>query len=77
MVLVVSDAARGALATGPFGEVTFVPPRAVAHPPHGAGDAFTAVICAELVRPGDPGESASALGDRALRRAHAAVAALR
>lgn len=76
-VLVVSDATRGALATGPFGEVTCVPPRVLAHPPHGAGDAFTAAICAELVRRGDPGESANALWDRALRRAHAAVAALR
>jgi 2-dehydro-3-deoxygluconokinase len=67
-VLVVSDGARGAVATGPFGEVAFAPrERAPVHP-IGAGDAFTAALCAELARPGEPGESPSALWHRALRR---------
>jgi len=69
-VLVVSDAAGGAVATGPFGEVAFAPREAIPRRPSGAGDAFTASLCAELTRPGQPGESPSALWHRALRRGH-------
>jgi sugar/nucleoside kinase (ribokinase family) len=76
-VLVVSNAAREAVAVGPFGEVSFVPPTEISQPPHGAGDSFMAAICAELTRSGDRRETASALWDRALRRGHEAVAALR
>jgi len=74
-VLIVSDGAGGAVATGPFGEVAFVPPEAIPLAPSGAGDAFTAALCAELARPGEPGESASARWHRALRRGHAAAKA--
>jgi 2-dehydro-3-deoxygluconokinase len=69
-VLVVSDAAGGAVATGPFGEVAFAGREAIPRTPSGAGDACTASLCAELTRPGQPGESPSALWYRALRRGH-------
>jgi sugar/nucleoside kinase (ribokinase family) len=67
-VLVVGDGAGGAVATGPFGEATFAPPRGV-RLRTGAGDACTAAICAELLRPVDPGESAAARWFRALQAA--------
>ncbi len=66
-VLVVSDGVRGAVATGPFGEVASAPREAIPLRPIGTGDAFTAALCAALVRPGEPGESPSALWHRALR----------
>jgi sugar/nucleoside kinase (ribokinase family) len=69
-VFVVSDGTGGAVATGPFGEVAFVPPRATTLRPAAAGDAFTAALCAELTRPGKPGESPNARWSRALRRGH-------
>jgi 2-dehydro-3-deoxygluconokinase len=72
-VLVVSDGAGGAVATGPFGEVAVAPREAIPLRPRGAGDAFTAAVCAELTRPGEPGESPSSLWYRALRRGHAAA----
>ena len=72
-VLVAGDGMGGAVATGPFGEVAFAPREAIPARPNGAGDAFTAAVCAELARPGDPGESPSALWYRALRRGHAAA----
>lgn len=71
--LVVSDGTGGAVATGPFGEVTFVPPTPLPAGEHGLGDAITAAICAELTRKGAPGESTSARWDRALRAAHDAL----
>jgi 2-dehydro-3-deoxygluconokinase len=67
-ILVVSDG-RSAVATGPFGEVSFVQREGVRLRPFGAGDAFTAAICAELARPSEPGESSSSLWYRALQRA--------
>ncbi len=67
-VLVVSDGGS-AVATGPFGEVSLVPREGFRPHPFGAGDAFTAAICAELARPGEPGESSSSLWYRALQRA--------
>ena len=74
-VLVVGDGAGGAFATGPFGEVAAADREAVPLRPHGSGDAFTAAVCAELTRPGRPGESPSALWHRALRRGQAAASA--
>jgi 2-dehydro-3-deoxygluconokinase len=74
-VLVVSDGTGGALATGPFGEVALAPRGASALPPNGCGDAFTAGVCAELTRPGEPGETASSLWHRALRRGAASASA--
>ncbi len=71
--LVMSDARGGAVATGPFGEVAFVPPKPLPADKQGAGDAMTAAICGELTRAGTPGESASAKWERALRRGHAAM----
>ena len=72
-VLMVSDAAGGAVATGPFGEVAVASREAIALRPLGAGDAFTAAVCAELSRHGEPGESPSALWHRALSRGCAAA----
>ena len=73
--LIVSDGAGGAVATGPFGEVTFVPPQGTRPRLAGVGDAYTAAICAELTRSGEPGESPSARWFRALRRGHAVATA--
>jgi 2-dehydro-3-deoxygluconokinase len=73
-VLVQTDGAGAAWATGPFGEVAQVP-RVVARTSQaGAGDAFTAAICAELARAGEAGERAD-VWERALRRGHAAASA--
>lgn len=72
-VLVVGDGAGGAVATGPFGEVTFVPPAGTRRRKAGGGDACTAAICAELSRPGEVGESAGARWARALRRGYGAA----
>ncbi len=71
-VLVVSDGLGSALATGPFGEVAVVAPELKTLPPLGAGDAFTAGMCAELARRGAPGESPGARWHRALRRGQSA-----
>ncbi|MBS2020482.1 MAG: carbohydrate kinase family protein [Deltaproteobacteria bacterium] len=74
--LVVNNAAGAAVATGPFGQVAITPKDA--RPvlgSRGAGDAFTAAMCTELLRPGDPGESASASWHRALHRGLMAAAA--
>jgi hypothetical protein len=59
-VLVVSDAAGGIVATGPFGEVVVVARDA------SDGDDVACAICAELVRKRDAGESAAARWHRAL-----------
>jgi sugar/nucleoside kinase (ribokinase family) len=74
--LVVGDGAGGAVATGAFGEVAFVPPAGTRLRASGVGDACTAAICAELSRVGVPGESVSARWFRALRRG-CAVATMR
>jgi 2-dehydro-3-deoxygluconokinase len=75
-VLVVSDGSGGTVATGPFGDVAFVPPQVTGHRTTGAGDACTAAICAELTRHAEPGESPSARWFRALERGHAEGAAV-
>jgi 2-dehydro-3-deoxygluconokinase len=66
-VLVVSDGVGGAVATGPFGDVSVVPPPGALVPAPGHGDACTAAICAELARPPERGESPRARWFRALR----------
>jgi 2-dehydro-3-deoxygluconokinase len=71
-VLVVSDGVGGAVATGPFGEVSFLPPPGE-RPAAGSGDLCTAAICAELARPGERGESVRARWFRALQRGHRPV----
>jgi sugar/nucleoside kinase (ribokinase family) len=74
-VLVVSDGKGGAVATGPFGDVAFVPPQGTRLRTTGAGDAWTAAICLELTRCAEPGQSPNARWFRALRRGHAATSA--
>jgi sugar/nucleoside kinase (ribokinase family) len=71
--LIVGDETGRAVATGPFGEVTFVPPPGTRPVAAGAGDACTAALCAELARPGEPGESASARWFRALQQGYEKV----
>jgi 2-dehydro-3-deoxygluconokinase len=56
-VLVVSNGTGDAWATGPFGEVAQAPRATAALRPMGAGDLFTAAICAELAHAGNAGES--------------------
>ena len=72
-VLVFGDGTSGAVATGPFGEVSYTPSRAATLTRAGAGDAFTAALCAQLIRKGRPGESAGARWHRALRYGHEAA----
>ncbi len=74
-VLVVSDGSGGAVATGSFGDVAFIPPQGTRLRTTGAGDACAAAICAELTRHGEPGESPGARWFRALQRGHAAASA--
>ncbi|MFT3769169.1 MAG: PfkB family carbohydrate kinase [Minicystis sp.] len=76
-VLVTSNAAGSAWASGPFGEVAPAPGTAGALRATGSGDVFTAAICAELARAGHPGEARPELWDRALQRGHAAASAQR
>jgi len=74
-VIVATDGAGPARATGPFGELVSVPRRVLPVKRPGAGDAFTAAICGELARAGDVGNDRADLWDRALRRGHAAAEA--
>jgi sugar/nucleoside kinase (ribokinase family) len=73
--LVTTDGAGVAVASGPFGEVARPPEVVAPSRLPGAGDAFTAAICAELVRAGDRVEEQAETWDRALRRGHAAARA--
>jgi len=70
-VLVVSDGVGGTVATGSFGDVSFVAAQGTRLRTTVPGDVCTAAICAELTRRAEPGESASALWFRALKRGHA------
>lgn len=70
-VLVASNGAGHAWATGPFGEVAQTPRRSVALRPVGAGDRLTAAICGELARAGQTGERHVELWERALRSGNA------
>ncbi|WP_044243342.1 PfkB family carbohydrate kinase [Chondromyces apiculatus] len=74
-VLVLSNGAGDAWATGTSGEIALAPRGIGALRPKGAGDVFTAAICAELSRAGHAGEGRSDLWERALQRGHAAVMA--
>lgn len=74
-VLVVTDGIRPARVTGAFGEVTQAPRVLAPLRPAGAGDAFTAAICAELARVGPPGIERMEVWERALQRGHAAASA--
>jgi sugar/nucleoside kinase (ribokinase family) len=75
-VLVLQGAGGDALAAGSFGQVARTAPRRTALRAPGAGDAFTAAICAEVARE-TPGASLEARGARALERAHDAADARR
>jgi sugar/nucleoside kinase (ribokinase family) len=75
-VLVGSNRAGDVWAAGPFGEVARPRPKDVALSARtGAGDAFTAAVCAELARAGHAGPAHVELWDRALTRGHAAAVA--
>ncbi len=74
-VVVATDGAGPARAMGPFGELSAVPRIVAPVKRPGAGDAFTAAICAELARTGHPGSDRPDVWDRALRRGHAAAEA--
>jgi 2-dehydro-3-deoxygluconokinase len=69
-VLVLSNGAGTASATGPFGEVAHTLPKDKIAP-FGEGDAFTTAICYELARTHN---SDAALWSRTLQRAHASLA---
>ena len=73
-VLVSGSGAGDAWAIGPFGEVVEAPRARGVLRPAGAGDVFTAAICAELARAGEPGEGSIELWRRALQRGQAASA---
>ncbi|MFI5299157.1 MAG: carbohydrate kinase family protein [Polyangiales bacterium] len=72
-VLVLGSGTMGAVATGPFGEVGYVPPGSSRHREIGGGHAFTAALCATLLRRAPPGESPNALWRRALQRGYVAA----
>ena len=74
-VLVVTHGAGVARAQGSFGEIARAPQAIAAVDPAGAGDAFTAGVCLEVVRAGTHGSDRVELWDRALRRGHAAARA--
>ncbi len=74
-VLVLSDGAGRASATGPFGEVAHALDQAALFASLGESDAFSAAICSELARAGHTDEGGGALWARALHRAHGAVLA--
>jgi len=68
-IAIVTNGPYAAAAYGPFGDVTVAPPRTQRRPlAAGAGDAFTAAIVAELLRP-----QAALAWDRVLLRAHASA----
>jgi 2-dehydro-3-deoxygluconokinase len=71
--LVLTHGAGPARALGPFGEVVVSPREVRRQAAGGAGDVFTAALCAELARRGDPGSDRPSLWDRALRRGHEAA----
>ncbi len=74
-VVVTTDGAGPARAAGPFGEIVSVPRVVAPVKRPGAGDAFTAAICAELARAAHAGIDRADMWDRALRRGHAAAEA--
>ncbi|MEO5729905.1 MAG: PfkB family carbohydrate kinase [Byssovorax sp.] len=72
-VLVLTDGAGIARATGPFGEITRAPQVMLTTNPAGAGDAFTAALCAELARVDDYHADSVELWTRVLQRGHTAA----
>ncbi len=74
-ILVVSDGGNPARALGPFGEVSVAPKVVSPVSPSGAGDAFTAAVCADLVRSGGAGADRPEQWLRALGSGHEAAAA--
>ncbi|MFI5298780.1 MAG: PfkB family carbohydrate kinase [Polyangiales bacterium] len=72
-VIVVGSGTTGAVATGPFGAVDYVPPGVTRTQKGGGGDAFIAAVVATLTRPGRLGESPAALWRRALQRGYVAA----
>jgi 2-dehydro-3-deoxygluconokinase len=74
-VLVLTDGAAAARAMGPSGEIAEAPQVVAPVEPTGAGDAFTAAICAEIARAGDPGAERVERWYRAPRRGHEAARA--
>ncbi len=66
--LVCTDGPARAVATGPFGEVVVAPQEILRESAAGAGDAFTAAMCHELLR-----AEARVDWERVLRAAHAAA----
>jgi sugar/nucleoside kinase (ribokinase family) len=74
-VLVLTHGAGVARALGPFGEIARAPEALATTDPVGAGDAFTAAVCAELARAGEHQPHRFDLWDRVLRRGHAAARA--
>ncbi|AKT42595.1 PfkB family carbohydrate kinase [Chondromyces crocatus] len=75
-VLVMSRRSGEAWAKGPFGEVRHAPRDVSPLRPPGAGDVFTAAICAELTRRGDLAEGREDRWAQTLQRGQAAVLAL-
>jgi sugar/nucleoside kinase (ribokinase family) len=75
-IFVASSGGGDAWAVGPFGKVVSAPRKSLALRASGAGDAFTAAICAELSRAGHAGESHGGLWETALERGQAAMQAL-
>jgi 2-dehydro-3-deoxygluconokinase len=73
--LVLTQGAGAARVTGPFGEIALRPPVVATTRAAGAGDAFTAAICAEIARAGDHGPARPDLWTRAIQRGHAAAGA--
>jgi sugar/nucleoside kinase (ribokinase family) len=73
--LVLTQGAGAARAIGPFGEIALPPPVVAKTRAAGAGDAFTAAICAELARTGDHGPERPDLWARAIQRGHVAAGA--
>ncbi len=69
-VLVSSDGAGTATASGPFGEIVRALPKTAPIAALREGDAFTAAICVELARAGQGAEGAGELWTRALDRGH-------
>lgn len=74
-VLMLTQGAGAARATGPFGEIARSPPVVTKTRAARAGDAFTAAICAEIARAGHHGPDRPDLWVRAIHRGHAAAAA--
>jgi 2-dehydro-3-deoxygluconokinase len=60
-------------ATGAFDEIAMEPRAEAALPTAGAGDVFTAAICAELARAGAPSINRIEVWERVLQRGHAAA----